>query len=174
MTVPISPESPRRIEARRFALTLRRVMHRDGVSGRRLADDAGLGRGRVGMWLMGRNLPTLEVAARLADALEEPELLACVVRSRTVVCVVCGRSVVNRGTGPRRYCGAACAARTNRDRQGKPARERAAMAERSLAVATFAIEAFCRGCEPEGLCRDTTCSLRPVSPLPVDLRRATA
>jgi len=30
-----------------------------------------------------------------------------------------------------------------------------------------AVEAMCRGCEPEGRCRDAECALRPVSPLPL-------
>lgn len=30
-----------------------------------------------------------------------------------------------------------------------------------------AVEAFCNGCEPEGMCRDVGCALRPVSPLPM-------
>lgn len=35
-----------------------------------------------------------------------------------------------------------------------------------LNVHMAAVEAFCHGCEPEGLCRDNECPLRAVSPLP--------
>ncbi len=36
-----------------------------------------------------------------------------------------------------------------------------------------AVASFCRGCEPEGICRTADCQLRPVSPLPlITLRRA--
>lgn len=34
-----------------------------------------------------------------------------------------------------------------------------------------AVDTFCRSCEPEGRCRDGTCPLRPVSPLPLAVAR---
>lgn len=36
---------------------------------------------------------------------------------------------------------------------------------------TVAVEAFCNDCEPEGVCRDSDCPLRPVSPLPMSPAR---
>jgi transcriptional regulator with XRE-family HTH domain len=39
---------------------------------------------------------------------------------------------------------------------------------------TSAVEAFCNGCEPDGICRDAECPLRPVSPLPVSAPRPVA
>jgi len=42
-------------------------------------------------------------------------------------------------------------------------------AAQRLAVVQAAVDAMCRSCEPEGLCRTTECALRSVSPLPLPL-----
>lgn len=46
-------------------------------------------------------------------------------------------------------------------------RQRVDQQGRHLATHRQAVEAMCRGCEPEGRCRDAGCALRPVSPLPL-------
>lgn len=51
-------------------------------------------------------------------------------------------------------------------------RTRRAVAERDRHM--LAVEAFCNGCEPEGVCRDAGCPLRPVSPLPLRAARPVA
>lgn len=38
---------------------------------------------------------------------------------------------------------------------------------RRLTVVQASVGAFCRGCEPSGICRTPECELRPVSPLPL-------
>lgn len=50
------------------------------------------------------------------------------------------------------------------ERGAPQSRRRAAINDRDRHMA--AVEAFCNACEPEGVCRDADCPLRPVSPLP--------
>jgi hypothetical protein len=44
-----------------------------------------------------------------------------------------------------------------------------AIADERARLLQDAIGAMCRACEPEGVCRDEDCPLRPFSPLPVEL-----
>lgn len=55
------------------------------------------------------------------------------------------------------------------ERSSPQSRTRRAVQDRDRHIA--AVEAFCNGCEPEGVCRDAGCALRPVSPLPVRAAR---
>lgn len=172
MTVPLSADSPRRRHAIRFGRLLDATLRARGVSRRSLALRLGTSPGLVWQWCAGNNLPRLESALRLADALGEPRLAAIVREARTAPCEACGAPVLAEGGRPVRYCSEACRAVRNAMRGGVPSRERAVVAERRLAIHRDAVAAFCRACCPDGLCDDATCDLRPVSPLPLARSRA--
>jgi len=55
------------------------------------------------------------------------------------------------------------------ERTAPQSRTRRALQDRDRHIA--AVEAFCNGCEPEGMCRDAGCPLRAVSPLPLSEMR---
>jgi len=172
MSHQISPESPRRIAARAYGLNLRRIMAQDGLTQRGIATKVGIvDHGRVHLWVTGKNLPSLDMAQRLAETLNRPELLSMCVAARTIHCRYCKREFVSRG-GVRLFCSDQCKRLdTNRRKSGSDSRSRGIVAERQLEVYHFAVESYCHGCEPEGMCRDSRCDLRPVSPLPLDVRR---
>lgn len=114
--------------------------------------------------LMEGRVPGPTVADRLAQVLDDPQLLQMVLAARRIRCVVCNRTVIAQ-TFRRRYCSATCnnVARTL-GRRAPTETEQALLWERNgLAVA---VEAMCRSCEPEGICRTQECPLRAVSPLP--------
>lgn len=167
MTVPLSPDSTRRRHAARFGALLTETLAERGVSRRGLARALGTSPGLLWQWSAGNNLPRLETAQRVADALGEPRLAAIVREARTVTCAACRATMVVEGGRPRRWCSDACKVVGNAMRSGVPSRERAVVAERRLALYRDAVAAMCQGCEPEGLCRDASCALRPVSPLPL-------
>ena len=112
-------------------------------------------------------VPRLDTARRLADLLDWPRLTEIIVASRTYTCVVCPRTFVYDGMGPRRYCSSACQTVVDKMRLGRPVRVMAVRAERALALHATAVAAFCKTCEPDGQCKTRDCELRSVSPLPL-------
>lgn len=115
----------------------------------------------VGYWRMGRYLPSPDVADRLADVLIDSRIRVYVMQARTRRCGNCDRTFDAMQTRAK-YCTADCqrAAHTKTGRKFDARQE--------------AIDAMCRGCEPEGMCRDDACALRPFSPLLVVMKRKVA
>ena len=112
-------------------------------------------------WLAGRYLPPLRVMDRMADALNDATLHNIVRDARTGRCP-CG-ATFDRTQTRRQYCSEDC----RRAPHGKGGRKADPRQD--------AIEAMCRACEPERICRDDSCALRPFSPfLFVALHRRTA
>jgi hypothetical protein len=125
---PLSPDSERRIHAARFGAELRRAMTKRGVGAKRLSAAIHTGTSAVAVWLAGDNLPRTDTAARLAETLEWPRLAAIARAGRTGHCVRCGRTFVNEGGAPKRYCRDECRA------LAASARERAALPSLADAV----------------------------------------
>ena len=167
MTVRLSPDSPRRASAERFSVVLREAMKRHGIGQVPLAQQTGCAPSAVAAWRNGHNLPRLETALRLSTALGDERLASIVRDARTGACEVCSRPFLNEGGKPQRYCSPDCLKVAGAMRSGSRTRERAIVAERRTRRYTAAVDAYCAGCEPEGLCRDVECALRPVSPLPL-------
>lgn len=168
----------------------------------------------IGLYRAGRNLPTMETADRLAQALDWPTLRDLAQNGRRSTCVLCGRGIVTEGGRPRLYCGPECQWLAVKRAQGNKSpglvlaeaveaelgRVRSSqfpvavsrrtlagavsdfhrdasknrrfldLAERKSADRQAAIDAMCRDCEPEGLCRTPECPLRGFSPLPLSKR----
>lgn len=210
----LSSTSQRRTSAARFANALRVAIKKRGGSKVRVADAAAIPRSNLGYYLAGRNLPTLEVAHRLADVLDADELVRIVIAGRTVRCgrPGCKREFLYEGGRPKVYCSEDCAGlaakmRSGHDlnddgaktlytavkgevervhgtmrsvrrkvltaaldeyaRSGSKRHRKLTMFQRRLDAYAESIDAMCRGCEPEGLCRTPECPLRAFSPLPL-------
>ena len=143
-----------------FASRLRRLMEAQRRTRRSLALELGVTPTMVGYWRNGRYLPPLRVMDRLADALNDATLHNMVRDARTGHCP-CG-ATFDREQTKRQYCSYAC--QRNAQRTDGPRAD----------PRQDVIEAFCRSCEPEGICRDDGCALRPFSPfLFVALHRRT-
>lgn len=205
MTVRLSPLSERRIAATRFGAELAKAMTARSVGKVRLARAAKVTSASVSSWRQGNNLPRIDTAARLADALNWPTLLQLATDGRSGECESCGRRFFNEGGTNKRFCNQDCqyvAAQLRRPGPGTDLAKtvKAALArggtvrrvELQAAIAVYdrsdarrvqridktaqrlstvqaAVDAMCRSCEPEGICRDVACALRPVSPLPLPL-----
>lgn len=148
-----------------FAVELRKAQEKRNVTTRALAAALGMSQRHVVWWRYGRSLPYLASAARVADALDWPVLVDIVRRARGFTCRVCGRRGVSEGTGaPRRYCDEGCRTVARKARlEGRVP----SIINAKLAVYSDAVGSMCLDCNPGGLCRDATCALRPVSPLPL-------
>lgn len=210
----LSSTSQRRSIAPKFAMELRRAIKAANGSTHRVSEASGIPRSNLGYYLAARNLPTVEVAQRLADLLDAPKLLDLVLEARTIRCgrPGCTRTFVYEGGKPKVYCSEDCASLAQKMRSGadplddgakqlyqavkaevdgvrgttgalsRKALDRAlkeyarsgskrhakiTKAQRRLDGYAEAIDAMCRGCEPEGLCRTAECPLRAFSPLPL-------
>jgi DNA-binding XRE family transcriptional regulator len=108
MTQRLASTSPRLSAAIKFGELLSRTMAEREVGQGIVRTAAGVSRSSVVEFRNGRNLPTLEVALRIAEALNEPRLAEIVRKARTLECTRCGRPYVNERGFPKRYCSAAC------------------------------------------------------------------
>jgi len=171
MSFPIVVDAERRRAAQAFADLLSRTMKARGVGRKVVAASLHMrSHSIIAAWRSGNTLPSLESATRLADCLGEPKLAELVRKARTHLCERpgCGNSYLYEGGGPSRFCSPSCGKlEAKRQRFGPPAKVRATEAEAAAAMSREAVDAFCRGCEPEGYCRTATCALRLVSPLPL-------
>jgi transcriptional regulator with XRE-family HTH domain len=108
MTQRLQTTSPRHAAAVAFGALLDRRMREREVGQHNLRDAAGVSRSAIVEYRHGRNLPSLEVALRLAEALDEPRLAEIVRQGRTLACRRCGRPFLNEAAFPKRYCSPGC------------------------------------------------------------------
>ncbi|MGV0985015.1 MAG: helix-turn-helix domain-containing protein [Limnohabitans sp.] len=193
MSFTITPDSPKALAAKTFGRELEKAAAARNVSWRELERQTGLGRSSLSNYRHGALLPKTEAAYALATVLGWPKLRDLIDAARQYRCQnpLCGRMYRNDTGAPNRYCSRTCrdavasakAAKSrantagNLERMGLPGRRTRSEADRDRRAAVrltreeirlyaACVEAFCRACEPEGMCRDAECDLRPVSPLP--------
>ena len=152
-----------------FAEALRKTMAAGHVRVYELADRTGLDRQTIGSLRSGHHNPKPSTASRIAEALNEPELLAIVMRDRVRTCALCGNgfTTIHNVITRRIYCSEKCAQSAGNRRRIVKRHSDFRTERHRLSEYQEAIEDFCHSCEPVDLiCRDDTCHLRPVSPLP--------
>lgn len=150
-----------------IAAEIRNAMTARNLSTTQLAEKAGLSRSTVDRALQGRRSSHLTYVA-LAEALSWDSIGNYSRRLHTFICATCGTEAVDLGIGrkERRYCQTRCNwVAIKRRRRTETAAGRVFVARR-LSEHQAAVAAFCQSCEPDGLCRQADCPLRPVSPLP--------
>jgi hypothetical protein len=192
--ITVNHEKARR--AAEFGRELMKACKARAVPLKELERAAGVGHTTLDNYRRGLILPRTEPARAIAEALDWPELYTLVLSFRTFTCARPGCTMTFRNdTGaPRKFHSEACrriaenvriAERRARSAgQTNSARTRAAqlrrlrgglsIASEQAAVRQDAIDAMCRECEPEGLCRTADCPLRQFSPLPMAVRHVTA
>jgi hypothetical protein len=115
----------------------------------------------------------MEQASRYAEALMAPHLVSLCASLRTKECEVCGSSYVEDHNGglAQRWCSDNCRwvgrGREKAQKGRDETQRRYDLWARRARKLAKAVGAMCRGCEPEGACRQADCPLRPVSPLPL-------
>jgi len=158
-----------------FAAELRAVRLKRGVGTRVVADAAGVSRTQVMHYEQGRNVPQVDTAVRLADALDAPKLIEIAKAARVRACRRCNQPVAVGAGRPPDYCSQVCR------KAAKP--ERRAVGKRAMRLMTderrvmrAAIAAMCAACPDgtDGYCRVKECPLRAVSPLQYRLDRKVA
>lgn len=195
MTYTIPPDSPKAVQAAEFGRELVKACRARSVPLKELERAAGVGHTCLDNYRRGLILPRTETAYVLAAALDWPQLRVLVDRFRTATCgrSGCERRFRNDGGSRKRYCSYECqqiararrqaSQRARRAGQTGDGRSRAAqiarlhsavkIADEKVAVLSSAIGAMCLECEPEAICRQAECPLRPFSPLPLELHAGT-
>lgn len=150
MTARIASQVPVPPAHARFAARLRFLMERDGLTRSQLAAAVDVSPTMIGYLRYGRYLPSMAVLDRLDAVFGDVFLRRTVTEARTGRCP-CG-ATYDREQSRRRYCSPRCQ-RTAHLKGG-----------RKFDARQDAIDAMCRGCEPDAICRDDGCALRPFSP----------
>lgn len=153
-----------------FGAELKRAMTRRGGTIKAAAVACGITEANMHHYRRGRQWPSVDTAARMAEVLDAPALATLALSHRTRPCASCGTTFVDSGHGGpiRRFCSTTCGDRDFNRRVRKPQRHRQAVVDHNdLAVIRAAVAAHCGTCTlGESICRDAECDLRGVSPLP--------
>lgn len=159
--------------AEQWSSSVIEAMDRRGLTTLGLARKTQVSPHTVRRWRRGLAIPRMDTAARAADVLFYPSLLDIVRKARTRVCDFCGREFMDDGNAIRaRYCSRRHES-AYRNREARPVKYEAFVTRKHDAVKLqTAVDAYCWGCEPEGVCRTPECELRGVSPLKLERRLA--
>lgn len=151
-----------------FAAELSRLLRVHRMTRREAAERIGVRPETVRRLAVGQSAPQLKTADSLATLLNSERLTELALDLRRGVCPLCERTFVtmSRTRGRQRFCSKKCQtadhSRRERERRHHPYR----VASHRLREHQDAVAAFCARCEEGGVCRDNSCELRPISPLP--------
>lgn len=167
------------VQARRdnggtFGDTLRQAMTSRGYSLASFSRATGIAISTVSYYLKSGRIPTMARADLFAEILDTPQIAIVAFRALQRRCKRCGRKFHAEAQNRHHtvYCGNTCRTAAHRARARKVEVTNRRVRTRKM---ERAIEAHCRWCEPSGICREPTCALRGVSPLPLiqlDRRKA--
>jgi DNA-binding XRE family transcriptional regulator len=155
-----------------LCVAIKRAMAKRGVTQKEIALAIGLSPTTISTYTTGKKVPKHVVAVRMADFLNWPEVVTLSTKLHSHGCEICGRTTLDAGQQyKKKYCGRACRStahtRKQRARRTGVSHERDRYVRRRLSVFQESIDRYCHDCTAgERLCRDETCSLREVSPLP--------
>lgn len=194
MTYTVPAGTPKHLTAVRFGNEMLRALRARGVTLNELGRASGVGHTAIDHYKNGEILPKLAAARRVADTLDWPKLYEMVLAFRSGTCKnrLCKAPFINDGGSQKVYCSYRCRdvagklrhaqvlARRVTEGKGDGRTNRAVaknyrgvireLRER-IELHQAGVEAFCRACEPDGMCKDYECPLRDVSPLPLNDRR---
>lgn len=159
-----------------FSAELRRAMAARGMTCRSLAEAIGCASATIGSARKPTWRPNQQLAVAMAEVLDWDGLVGLSLKANTRECGYCGKAFVLQRM-PARFCSKRCRENVWQSRARYPQKKAERLRSRKLLDARLtlyqqAVAAFCKGCEPEGLCRDAGCALRPCSPLPLVRVRA--
>ena len=160
---------------RAFAVQLRAAMRRRRMTTQRLADQTGVSYDAIARWRGGSvACPSLPHALAVSEALMWPSLARIVTEARTKTCDVCGHTFVDgHRQNTRRRCSQKCNRAASWRLQAGYRVERGEltnrMARSRLRIYADTVDAFCRSCEPGGMCLTADCPIQVagLSPLPL-------
>lgn len=171
----IKPGTTQHEAALVFAAELRAVRVKRKVGSRTLAEAASVSRTQILHYEQGRNIPQVDTAVRLADALDAPKLIEIAKAARTRACRRCNLPVQVGAGRPPDYCSQVCRKSVKPERRAVGKRAMRLLTDERRTMRT-AIAAMCGSCPDgsDGYCRVKACPLRIVSPLEFRIDRKAA
>jgi len=151
-----------------FAAELKKALDRNNLTAPQLAQEAGIKYSRVHHWVSGRSMPSIHVIQQICDLLGDEEIMIATVRVNTRICSNCSKEYIQESSQGRSFlCGPECRQQSNRlkSKIGKSSIQLAQYVPQD--EYRLSVDAYCKGCEPAGVCVTPECALRPVSPLPL-------
>jgi len=142
-----------------FGALLSESMQRRGITKRKLERQLKVTRTTINFWLLGSVMPSPDNASLLSLLCDEPKLLSLTVKARTRMCLnpYCKKTFVASNLR-RSYCSYDCARLSRKiGKKKKP--------DAQVNSMQAAINAFCRDCVDDGVCRTPACPLRPFTPM---------
>lgn len=158
-----------------FAHHLRKDKEASGLTWNQVAAACSVSNSHLKRIAYAQGVASMQQAVKLSEYFNDPLLVDIMARMRTKGCERCGVIfITNKHQAKRRFCSAICQNRAERARKAEVT-VRGLYTEldvirANLRDANSAIAAFCRGCETDNICKTPSCSLRPVSPLPLVVR----
>jgi transcriptional regulator with XRE-family HTH domain len=149
-----------------FSAALREAMAAKSLTVLGLSRLTGIHDTTLSQYRTGKRIPDVARADALAELLDTPELRRAAMTMYRKRCVRCRKRffVDPRNINHRIYCGPSCRTMGQRERARPKARQKQ---QRRIGVLEKAVAAHCRWCQPDGICRDSECALRSVSPFPI-------
>jgi transcriptional regulator with XRE-family HTH domain len=151
-----------------FAKAFLAFLDRNNTTAADVARQVGIQYQRVFKWTKGRSMPSIHVVHLINDAYGDDELMKKAIVCNTRKCASCRKEFISDKPQGRKFlCGFDCQRESNRllRKMGKSAIGLTEFTNRNLYAE--AVDRFCNGCEPSGVCKTASCSLRVVSPLPL-------
>lgn len=151
-----------------FAKAFLDFLNRNNTTAAEVARQVGIQYQRVFKWTKGKAMPSIHVVHLINDAYGDDELMRKAIVCNTRKCASCRKEFISEKPQGRKFlCGFDCQRDSNRllRKMGKSAIGLTEFRARNLY--SEAVDKFCNGCEPSGVCKTPTCSLRVVSPLPL-------
>lgn len=152
------------------------ALRQRGISASDLARAVGVIPDTMFRTLRGEQAGSIELWNRITEELGRPDLMEIVLKNFERTCRVCMATYydyVIRRVGSKRermtcskVCGDTWAKRAKRTANERASGRDLTMMRRKVERYDAAVVAFCRSCEPLGVCRNEDCELRTISPLP--------
>lgn len=166
--MPSNTSAPSK-HAQKFGVEISKALAERGVTRKAVYEALSLDRSTMSNYCGGKNLPRMETAARLAEILDWPKLADIVRMARERKCQVCGKAFIdnsNKGLTTK-SCSHACRHLLWMRKTRYQGVRRGVVTNHRWEIAIEQIAKFCWDCQPQGLCEDSECHLRGLSPLPL-------
>jgi DNA-binding XRE family transcriptional regulator len=144
-----------------------------GLTSREVARRLGYTETTVSAWARGEKMPLHQSAVAVAELLDRPALADKSLAVRTKECLICHRAFVDMGKYRKgKYCSDRCNKAANARRSRGVTRVREDLAKKRLRIYQDTVDAYCRECEPEGVCRTPECPIQEAGLSPLRVERA--
>lgn len=151
-----------------FAEEFKKMLDRNNTTAAIISRQLGIKYSRLHHWLTARSMPSIHIVQTICDHYGDEEIMKAALLANTRKCSNCSKDYVQESSQGKSFlCSAECRNQSRRllDKTGKSSVKSVQYIAENLYEK--AVDAYCNGCQPAGICLTPECELRPVSPLPL-------